>query len=80
MHPASDRIECLGGPHDGELVPDRGVFWRVVATVDPATNAIWPADSPYTLRISDPIGGQVRPGASGTYVQRGGVYQWEPDP
>lgn len=58
----SGKIECRGGgPSDGETVPDHGVFWRVMGTVDPET-------------------GTVRPGSSGTYVQRGGVYQWEPDP
>lgn len=56
------RLECLGGPHDGERVLDRGVFWRVLLNVDSA------ATHP------------IRPGSSGTYVQRGGVYQWEPDP
>jgi hypothetical protein len=76
----SDRIECLGGPHDGETVPDRGVFWRVVAVVDPFTGQITPAASPYTVSILDEEGVPVRPGSSGTYVQRGGVYQWEPDP
>ena len=30
------RLECLGGPHDGERVPDRGVFWRVLGRVDAA--------------------------------------------
>jgi hypothetical protein len=57
----SERLECLGGPSDGQRIPDRGMFWRIMGTVDPAT-------------------GKVRPGSSGTYVQRGGVYQWEPDP
>ena len=55
------RIECMGGPHDGERVRDQGAFWRVVAVVDPET-------------------AESRPGSSGTYVERSGVYQWEPDP
>lgn len=29
------RLECLGGPHDGERVRDRGMFWRVIATLSP---------------------------------------------
>lgn len=58
----SGKIECRGGgPSDGEKVPDQGVFWRIMATIDKRT-------------------GRPIPGPSGTYVQRQGVYQWEPDP
>ena len=28
--PERPRLECLGGPQDGERVPDRGVFWLVL--------------------------------------------------
>lgn len=27
-------LECLGGPHDGERIPSRGIFWFVVGRVD----------------------------------------------
>ena len=30
----ADRIECVGGPDDGERVRDRGMFWMVVARID----------------------------------------------
>jgi hypothetical protein len=65
------KIECVGGPYDGKELPDRGIFWRVVATVTPGENLEpWQGEG-------EPA--QVRPGSSGTYVQRAGVYQWEPD-
>jgi hypothetical protein len=32
---SSDRIECRGGPCDGEQVTDRGLFWRAIARYDP---------------------------------------------
>jgi len=22
-------VECVGGPHDGDRVPDHGFFWRI---------------------------------------------------
>ena len=30
----TERIECLGGPADGERIRDRGMFWMVVARID----------------------------------------------
>lgn len=33
----TERLECVGGPHDGERVRDRGLFWRVIARLDGET-------------------------------------------
>lgn len=38
------RLECLGGPQDGERVLDRGVFWRVLGRVD-ATGRVIPGSA-----------------------------------
>ena len=48
----SEHIECRGGPADGQRVRDRGLFWRVVGTVDPEHPAtVIPGSAgTYTLR------------------------------
>jgi hypothetical protein len=65
------RIECVGGPHDGQEMSDRGMFWRAIATISPGKEL-----EPWQGESEPP---QVRPGASGTYVLRQGKYMWEPD-
>lgn len=62
-------IECVGGPCDGERVPEHGLFWRVIAdVVTPESDVPGLAPEP-----------EVRPGPSGTYVLDRGKYRWEPD-
>jgi hypothetical protein len=69
-------MRCVLGPHAGELVPDRGLYWRVVAHV-----ALPPAsDEPdsWQLELVAPVP-RVRPGWAGTYVRQGGEYVWQED-
>ena len=42
--PERPRLECLGGPQDGERVPDRGLFWLVLGRVD-ATGRVIPGSA-----------------------------------
>jgi hypothetical protein len=63
--------ECIGGPHDGERVPDHGWLWRITAAMElPEPREPWQGEG-------EPPA--VRPGASGSYVQEGRTYRWEPD-
>ena len=65
----SIQVECIGGPHSGERVPDRGMIWRISARpAPPKPETAWrppPAASP--------------PGVSGTYVKMKGCYRWRAD-
>jgi hypothetical protein len=65
------KIECVGGPNDEEELPDRGIFWRVIASAAPGEDM-----EPWQGEGEPP---QVRPGASGPYIKRHRRNVWEPD-
>ena len=44
-NPTDAKVECRGGPYDGERVPDVGMFWRVMASVNLATGQSQPGSS-----------------------------------
>ena len=48
-----DRIECFGGPQDGERITDRGLFFRCVGRVDPHTGTLQPGTSGTYVRHRD---------------------------